>query len=75
MNPTVREIQTLADLLEAAQATEDVDGLFADLRTWVDLGIELNAQPRHLKFNPKFIWKDDGDRGISGVRINIGGGA
>lgn len=69
-------IETLSDLIEAAKATDDVDGLFTDLRIWVDLGIELEGNgmlggDSPIRWNPTFLWKDDCERGLSGVRFNI----
>lgn len=72
MNSEPREIETLADLLEAARSTDDVDGLIEDLGVWIKYALEFPEQPL-VKWKPKFLWKDDGERGVSGLRITVEG--
>lgn len=67
---TEYHIETLADLLDASKATEDLDGLFEDLRTWVDAWAMFTPDTI-LRWKPVFIWKDDGERGLRAVRIQI----
>jgi hypothetical protein len=60
-------IKTLRDLLVAASETKDLDGLFADLRWFVDVTLAAAAGP---KVTPTevfdafiaFKWIDDGIR-------------
>lgn len=66
------DIETLADLVGAAHRSGNVDGLLADLRTWLELAVaarEVNIKP--FTWNDRFIWKDDGVSGLTGVNINI----
>lgn len=67
---TEYHIETLADLLDAAKRTEDLDGLFEDLRTWTELGTGFSDDSL-VAWKPVFIWKDDGERGLNAIRLQV----
>lgn len=65
------QIETLLDLVEAAKETNDLDGLFADLRMWVDIALQTGDDlPDYLR-HKGFIWTDDGRREATGVKIDL----
>lgn len=71
---TEQRIETMGDLIEAASNTDDPDGLFADLKVWVEMALmvsALNTKAVAVKMPPVFIWHDDGVRGLSKVRIRF----
>lgn len=66
------EIETFADLIEAAHATDDLDGLFQDLRIWTDIAVGVGGGlPDGVEWISTFVWTDDGERGMSGIRFEI----
>lgn len=63
------QIETLTDLIEAARDTDDRDGLFEDLRVFVDTFLEF-PENSLVKMKPIFVWNDDNVRGVRGARID-----
>lgn len=58
MNYPKYEIWSIHDLIEAAEHTQNIDDLFIDLKTYVEVALELK------KISPaivptKFTWIDD----------------
>ncbi len=61
------EIKTIRDLIEAAGETDDMDGLFADLRACTEMCLALAEHPGVNKAEvigafSCFRWTDDGIR-------------
>lgn len=70
------DIHTMGDLVTAATESGDLDTLFTDLRTWVELNITLPEDSlfkQMFKVKPVFRWNDDGAPGLSGINIDLGG--
>lgn len=67
------EITTIADLLQIPD--DKLDDCLADLKIWIGIRKEFNALPEflreYLNLSDVFVWKDDGIRGISQIRLNI----
>ena len=67
------EITTIQELCAAAIASNNVDGIVADLTEFLKIAIDLKNLPSSLiSFDDtKFNWIDDGDTGVSGINIQI----
>lgn len=64
----------MADLLETAGEVNDLDTLFADLRTWVELSLDVQTSPEMadlFKVAPVFRWTDDGKPGVNGLTVRV----
>lgn len=70
---TTYAITTIADLVEVAKKTKNIEGLFADLEMFVAAAEAFGSSlPKGVEFNSRvFQWVDDGDTGISSVKVKV----